>query len=241
MPEELERERVGWRRLGLEGFVIVVSILLAFAVDAAWDGHLDRRRLGSSLDQLREQLSGNREEISRAIDRNLVTMSRLRLFLLSSPEELRTMPVDSLQSISGAFQGHGIYDQDGGVAEAFVAEGLLDLVRDPDLRHMLMVWGTLPDELEEDYAAIPAADEGLRTFLVDHAVLSAREGIPGADGLDRALFDMRSDPRAVEAVLHRLIAIASYNRNLEAFRADLFEPLSTQLEQRQPRHPGPAP
>jgi len=230
MEEQLRPGRGGWRRLGLEGFVIVVSILLAFALDAAWDGHLERRQLASNLALLNEQLAANSEEMSRAIDRNVETLGLLEIFLMSTPGELRAMPVDTLRSITAAFRGHGIYDQDGMVVNGFVAGGLLDLVHESDLRGNLMAWSTLPQELETDYAAIPSAQEALRSFLIDYAVVSAEEGVPGANGLDEAVSNLRSDPGAVEAVLHRLRAISSYNENLKAFREDLFEALATQLK-----------
>lgn len=230
MTEELRRE--GWRRLGIEGLVIVFSILLALAVDAAWERHLDRRRLSSSLDQLREQLAANREELSAVVDRNSDRSSRLREFLRSSPEELREMPLDSLRPIPGAFLSLSVYDQGGIVAETFVGGGLLDLVADPDLRRLLILWSTVPRELAADRAAIGSIDELLQASVADHAVLSAAGGIPGAGALPARLAEMRADPRAAELVLLRLAMIESYGRQLEQARADVLDPLADRWEQR---------
>lgn len=210
MEEELRHERGGWRRLGLEGFVIVVSILLAFAVDAAWDGHLERRQLVNSVALLREQLGANSEEMSRAIERNVATLGALRLFLVSTPEELRAMPVDTLRSITAAFRGHGIYDQDGLVVGGFVAGGLLDLVREPDLRGNLMAWSTLPQELEADYAAIPSSSGGASVVsdrLRGNLSSSGRAGgeEPGSSRLRPALRSQSRGGRAPSDERDRLL------------------------------------
>ena len=49
---------IGWSRLVAEGAVIVVSILLAFAVDAWWDSRQERAREDAYLRELVVDLEG---------------------------------------------------------------------------------------------------------------------------------------------------------------------------------------
>lgn len=49
--------KLPWRRLWAESAIIVSSILLAFAVDAAWDGRLEREREQSALSALSTEIS----------------------------------------------------------------------------------------------------------------------------------------------------------------------------------------
>ena len=50
------RPRMPWGRLGAEGSVILVSILLAFAVQAWWEGRQEQRQEAEYLTALREEL-----------------------------------------------------------------------------------------------------------------------------------------------------------------------------------------
>jgi hypothetical protein len=51
------RPRIPWGRLGAEGAVIVASILLAFAVQAWWEGRQEQRQETEYLTALREELN----------------------------------------------------------------------------------------------------------------------------------------------------------------------------------------
>jgi hypothetical protein len=53
--------RIPWPRVLLEGVVIVVSILLAFGIDAWWDGRANRQQTWEHLEAVRYELQENRE------------------------------------------------------------------------------------------------------------------------------------------------------------------------------------
>lgn len=60
------RLEISWARLVLEGMVIVVSILPAFAVDAWWDGTSERRRIQEQQAQLHGRIRANQELMAEA-------------------------------------------------------------------------------------------------------------------------------------------------------------------------------
>jgi len=212
-------------RLLFEGAVIVASILLAFAVDAAWDDHLERRQLEGSFDQIREQLYANRMAMSEAISDSRTTTGLLEVFTTLSPDELATLPLDSLRSVVWALLHEGIYDQNGGYVEGFVADGRANLVADPELRMGLRLWASLEAELAEDYDAVTSMEPALRQVMAEYGVVSALTGagkFPGSPDVGDAVRGLRSDLRALDLAVQRSAAVESYIRNLELYHERLF-------------------
>lgn len=67
--------RRGWRDLGLEGVVIVVSILLAFALDAWWDSRGQRREEIQVLENLRADFQVAGSQLDRYLILNEIETS----------------------------------------------------------------------------------------------------------------------------------------------------------------------
>ena len=63
-----EARGVRWRKLAVDGFVIVASILLAFAIDAWWDTFRDRAAAERQLDVLNGQIAANYEVLEQAAE-----------------------------------------------------------------------------------------------------------------------------------------------------------------------------
>ena len=66
--------RIPWTRILAEGAVIVVSILLAFAIDAAWDATRDRAAQRATLTDLRGELT---ESLRLATEALIVEVDRV--------------------------------------------------------------------------------------------------------------------------------------------------------------------
>ena len=90
---------IPWRRLTAEAIAIVVSILIAFAIDAAWETRQESQRLTSSLGSLAEELDGNRRRLEVDLERLRSHLREIEEFVVLvsgpsdsvSPEQLRTM------------------------------------------------------------------------------------------------------------------------------------------------------
>ncbi|MEJ2484069.1 MAG: hypothetical protein P8049_13405, partial [Gemmatimonadota bacterium] len=111
------------RALLTEGAVIVVSILLAFAVDAAWDRHLQRQQFEEDLEQVREQLVVDLDGLNGAIEDSESVLDRLDMFMGLSPSALAALEPDSIEYALNGLRLRGIYDQSGLSVEAFVRDG----------------------------------------------------------------------------------------------------------------------
>lgn len=96
MSDSLER---AWKRVVTEGAVIVLSILIAFAIDAAWEARQERSQIASSLASLADELGGNRRRLGADIDslRSHIRELEDYVVLVASPssqvtkEDLRRM------------------------------------------------------------------------------------------------------------------------------------------------------
>ncbi len=68
---------------------MIVSILLAFAIDAWWDAHQLRDAEAPAMDALRDELVLNREELQKSIAFNRTSIRIASVFLSASSAQLR--------------------------------------------------------------------------------------------------------------------------------------------------------
>lgn len=71
-----------WSRLTLEGFVIVASILLAFALDAAWENRQEKERQNEYLEVLEAEFKAAGLEMEEQLEDHERQMSRIDSILL---------------------------------------------------------------------------------------------------------------------------------------------------------------
>jgi len=124
---------IPWTRLLAEGIIIVVSILLAFAIDAWWDAAQDRSREMSYLSQLATDLERTLENIERfgsIADNRDSANARL----VSSYYQADAPSADSLAGWLNRAIGYRVVQPRLGTVEALVSTGDLALIRDDSLR-----------------------------------------------------------------------------------------------------------
>jgi hypothetical protein len=134
---------VPWLRLSMEGAAIVLSILLAFGIDAGWD-------LRAQLNEEREVLIGLRAEFEDVGARlaawaefNAVSDDILSRALAADPGTLSHPLADS--AISAGWLVN-IIDRGGGPLDALLASGRLELIRERRIRERIARW---PDRMED--------------------------------------------------------------------------------------------
>jgi len=147
-----------------EALVIVVSILLAFALDAGWDARGDRVEAVSLRSALAVDFDAIRVEMDRARSRN----------------ELVIAAADSILAHLGATSGQAdvpvawlapllltpTTDPRSGTLSTLIASGRLSIVGSPRLRGMLSEWpALLSDVREEELAAKTFVHEQLTPYL----------------------------------------------------------------------------
>ena len=130
------RENRG-RPLVLESVIVVVSILIAFALDASWDRLQAARALDEEMSAIADELTANRVSLEhqwRLVGRVVSAMDALLEAMDAAPSD-ETLPVpDTLVWLS---QRTATVDVSFGVIDALISSGRLAEVPDPDLRRAL--------------------------------------------------------------------------------------------------------
>lgn len=151
------------RRLAVEGLVIVVSILLAFALDAWWDETDNRRDLRGDLAGVASELEANRSRILFHVD----LMERMTVAgdsVLSAMQGLQEGSVVSLpDTVMWLIGNYPTFNPSLGAVDALIASGRLGLIEDPALLTGLVgIRDQIADAVEEQDRAL--------TLYYDHVL-----------------------------------------------------------------------
>ncbi|MCA8944432.1 MAG: hypothetical protein KDB80_17855 [Planctomycetes bacterium] len=138
-----------WRFVS-EGTVIVVSILLAFGIDALWARHLLREEEAAALAALDTEFRANLEQIDRVVDYHKVARQRIATLVDSSPEAIRALSQTATSEIMSATANPWTFDAVLGTTKALVGAGKLVVLQDPRLRNALTTFANLVSDADED-------------------------------------------------------------------------------------------
>ena len=98
---------VNWSQVAIEGVVIVVSILLAFSIDAWWDGRREARDEQIALTDLRSELLENRTAIKNQWlpfhIQSFLGSARIMHAIHSIGSDLEGIGPDDVLSVDGSF------------------------------------------------------------------------------------------------------------------------------------------
>ena len=132
------RIRVG--RLFAEGFAIVISILLAFAIDAAWDERQERERETEILGSLLSEFEGNRDRLPgrAALHQRTVRATTALLAAVRSVQPGQIVVVQDTLLLPTIL--HNTFDPSMGTLEALLQSGDLHLISDLGLRKSFAEW-----------------------------------------------------------------------------------------------------
>lgn len=139
-----------WMRLVAEATAIVVSILLAFAIDAWWESRSDREAERSAIKRLVVEFEYNIDELGRSKQRHqraLEATEQLLALIRPGQQDLNdsttvgALLVDCLQNPT--------FDPRLGTTNSLIASGDLHLLRDEQLQGLLTEWPTLAGNLLE--------------------------------------------------------------------------------------------
>jgi hypothetical protein len=141
-----EDRRVSWVRIVLEGGVIVVSILLAFALDAWWDDTQERARVGEMLDAVATEFEAERTAMDSVAAENERVIAWYEQSLRRTDPDLPPLSEDSIRVLGSEIQDYQIWEAGFGALAALLDGSLLEKVPDPELRRLLGGWdGELGD------------------------------------------------------------------------------------------------
>jgi hypothetical protein len=217
-----------WRRIAIESFVIVGSILLAFAIDAAWQESQDRRKEEAALVSLTSEFTENRQRLLASKATHLRArddaLGMLRAIAdQGDPPGTYQLP-DSLLLDQGLVEA---FEPARGALTSLLNSGGLLLISDDSLRMALSAW---PDALGD----LALSEAMLREVSADHLVpilheyvpyvsIDLRSGRPGFESESRFPPDYRGLLESMPFENWLDLQIVRLNRLLEDYDARLAD------------------
>ena len=127
---------IQWKRLSAEGAAIVVSILLAFSIEAWWDDYQDRSEEQGILLSLKSEFEQNLAFIEREISyRNAVIQSILKIFDASVGQS--SIQPEVLDELIGDVTWWQNIPYSRGAIDGVLQSGSLSLIENEGLRGIL--------------------------------------------------------------------------------------------------------
>jgi hypothetical protein len=233
------RRRVRGRETLREVLVVVASILIAFSLDAWWDGLVERGQLRGQLEAVIAELEAGRGELNDAVRSH-------RLYGGAAGalhEQLRSLdpdaPAEVPDTLVGSLFSHFTMDVSTSATISFLDAGGQSLVGDAWARRALADWPARMGDAIDDQAQLRAVVQAgyhpymVSTFSLGSAIVAGSDMIGRGlrEGLEVEVPPFRSPPatvtlRATPELLNHL----SWRINDEAIRRRQMEILLSEQD-----------
>ncbi len=144
-------QEIPWKRIFVEAAAVVVSILLAFSIDAWWEDRIEREaetwlleRLHADFVEIRTTLEDVAKSHRRAHDAGV---DLLNIVVLGEPLPF-TPDVDAM--VAQVFILARTFKPGSGAVAVFLSSEASQLIRNQPLADLLMTWSGFVEELQEE-------------------------------------------------------------------------------------------
>ena len=141
---------MSWKRLSIEAGAIVLSILLAFAIDASWDERQERLEERGILEALQRDFLRNQQALIQVVALHEVHEERVSRLGRMSREGVLALSPDSVGAFVASLAAPATFDPERGTVDALIGAGKLGLLRDPNLREALTRFLNAMEDARED-------------------------------------------------------------------------------------------
>jgi len=131
-----------------EGLAIVVSILLAFAIDAAWEDRTERAEEHRALSSLLEEVQTNRDTLRVTVAFHRAVQASANLLLSASAGEIE-LSSDSVTALLGDLSWWRTTNLETGALDAVLLGDGLRVLRNEGLRRRLASWKRIVVDFSE--------------------------------------------------------------------------------------------
>jgi hypothetical protein len=176
MARMADSQTIQWRRIAVESVAIVLSILLAFAIDAWWEERQERTAEAEILVGLKQEF----QDTQALINDKLAQYGNMKTAVaqLLVAHEQKAWQYEAM-TIDGAFQWlitPTSIEFGGGVLDAVISAGRLEIISDKTLRSKLAGWQAMMNEVRDD-------EVGNADYIINHVIpYIARTGVSTAQG-----------------------------------------------------------
>lgn len=198
-----------WRRLLVESVAVIASILIAFAIDAAWDAHQEKQELRQLLEGLRAELLENQDLVQQGKASASQAMESLTRFRADSTEVMELIGTD--HSYAGLYlpfvKGWDIALQTG-FLQATISSGKLSLIPDAGTRALLTSLAAEIEDIDRLNGELDRMGAEAATVMGEYP--SVRQA-PDAVEIDRdGILVLRQDRRLQGLASARIIFMGGY-------------------------------
>lgn len=224
---------------------IVGSILVAFALDAGWDGMQDRREEAKALQALADEYETNLEELDRTVARHRRLRAVTEWGLNATEEEIAGLSPREVGEVLYSLGLPYTFDPNLGTTEALRSSGRLSLLRDDALPRLLMEFATRDGDTQEDRnyiggLAMRIWEEEVRLGGPWMAPEAMGITTPGVSGMRDARVPDLGDLRRVRADALLPSLLRRYHLNVGIYLSELAAQREV-LERIRDRLPSPSP
>jgi hypothetical protein len=156
------------QQLLIEGTVIVLSILLAFGIDALWDQYKERLEEEEILAALESEFAANLRSVNRIIEAYGVFADHVATLIRLSPGEIRALSQTEVSEIMLSTANPWTFDAVRGTTDTLVYGGRLSVLSDPRLRKSLVTFLNRLSDSGEDVTYIMQGAQDVWAAEVKH-------------------------------------------------------------------------
>lgn len=142
-------QNISWLRLSAEAAAIILSILVAFMIDAWWDDVQQRKHLETVLASLEAGFTENVVLIDQNIDYVTTDRNRVQRFIDMTPDEAAKIPPEQTFSILEAIWRPGTNENNSSLLISILDAENINLLGNNALQEAVARWRTQIDELAE--------------------------------------------------------------------------------------------
>ena len=211
--------RLPWARIVLEGGVIVVSILLAFGIDAWWDRRQAAGRFQATLGSLEVAFLENVEGIDEQLEVSDEFRRHLETFFELSPDEARGLPADVAHQVLTSVHRQVTASLNNEYLAEVVAAA--DLSSQPDLEAHIARWRREAFLLRERRAVLVDLEQVMLRASGHHPEMGPHlRGHEGPHPDAAALALLRADPEVVALANTKALSWAHYRGYFVGMKAE---------------------
>jgi hypothetical protein len=203
MKASLSKLGISLRSSARDGALIVISILIAFFLDAWWDDQIEQREISDNLRAVYVDFSSTQ-------DTKLISLEL---------DDIERMDAAAKAELSYLLPRGGLtFDPVLGSVHALISSGQLNRVRNLEVRSLIAAWPALMDEIGEDqeilidtYMAVQESNVDLGIYLTS---LHGELGNHSLQADDEILAAVTQDVEMLNRLAAHRFAVQSLNEEL---------------------------
>jgi len=231
-----ESRRIPWITISVEAVAVVMSILLAFAIDAWWAEKKENEVEHVALLALRDDFLASREQLAMVIQSLEAARTDYALFKSATVAELIEHDRDTNRQFLTALVKNHTFDPVSATLDALANDGRLALISDAKLLAQLSHWQRTLDNVEDIGFELRAESVRVRRAMEQHGGPFARwrqrvdapKVLGQVDG--ETMASMRSDADFMGTTVSHQYALNIYLNSLQNL-ATTLDSIVTSLDQ----------